>query len=168
MQSASDRQWNRGILALAGAAALTFSANAQAILPAGDYRTCPADVTNQGIAVVETQCGALERPSIPQSFQTLTEVRSAQAQRDAFADRVSRYGSCVTTFINSYRRPGADANSKAPDQAACAHAWAQNQATELVCQVGFACIDFSNRTMVDQSLEPWSGECFPTVAPEQG
>lgn len=126
------------------------------------------DQTQQGMAVVRDICGAVERPDVPAAYASVTDLQSAQRARDAFNTDVADYGRCVTDFINQYRRPGADASSKAPDQAACAHAWAEHQATELVRAVGYACIDFSNRTMVDAGLDPWSGDCFPTARADQG
>ncbi|MEM0985351.1 MAG: hypothetical protein AAGJ32_03815 [Pseudomonadota bacterium] len=147
---------------------LTAPAFAQDIVPAGDFRTCPGDQTRQGKAIVMDACGAIEPPMVPGPYGSLPDLLAAQAARDAFNSDVAEYGRCVTDFINLYRRPGADASSKAPDQAACAHAWAEQQATELVRDVGFACIDFSNRTMMDSALEPWSGDCFPTPETGQG
>lgn len=140
------------------------TASAQQYAAADGYRVCPQAQTLQGVKVVEDTCGSLERPNFSDSsFGSLSELKSAEARREAFTTKVSDYGACVTRFINSYRRPGADANSKAPDQAACAHAWAQDQATEVVREYGRACIEFSNRSMRDSEIEPWSGTCYPSV-----
>ena len=150
------------------ALAMTFAtgtAAAQQFAAADGYRVCPQAQTIQGIDVVRQACGSLKPPSFSSaSFSSLSELKAAEAEREAFEVKVAEYGSCVTSFINSYRRPGADANSQAPDQAACAHAWAQDQATEVVRDYGRACVDFSNRSMVDSSIEPWSGACYPAVA----
>jgi len=156
------------LLAAMAGLAFTLPAMAQDILPAGSFRTCPMDQTEKGMAVVRDSCGAISPPNVPDSYETLGDLQAAQAARDGFASDVETYGRCVTEFINAYRRPGADASSRAPDQAACAHAWAEHKATELVREVGYACIDFSNRSMVDARIEPWSGECFPTGPAGEG
>ncbi len=158
----------RMLLAAGAAVLLAGPALAQGVLPAGDFRTCPADQAQAGRVVVLPACGAIEPPDVQRSFATLAELQAAQAARDSFNRDVAAYGDCVTEFINQYRRPGADASSRAPDQAACAHAWAEHQATELVRSIGHACIDFSNRTMVDARLEPWSGDCFPKAEGVEG
>ncbi len=154
------------------ALALVFgagTASAQQYAAANGYRTCPADQTTQGIEIVRDVCGALKPPSLTSAnFSSLDELRAAEAQRVAFEQDVAAFGQCVTGFIQSYRRPGADASSAAPDQAACAHAWAEDQATQLVRDFGRACVDFSNRSMVDGTIEPWSGACYPSAGSGQG
>ena len=141
------------------------TATAQQYASADGYRVCPTAQTQQGIDVVRENCGSLKPPEFSAaSFSSLSELKSAEAVRIAFEASVSDYGSCVSQFINSYRRPGADANSTAPDQAACAHAWAEDQATEVVRDYGRACVEFSNRSMTDSTIEPWSGACYPAVA----
>jgi len=148
------------ILFISGAA----SASAQ-VYAANDYRTCPQPQTQKGLTVVESACGTLTRPNFtPGTLHSLADLQKAQAERDGFNTSVADYGVCITKFINSYRRPGADATSTAPDEAACAHAWAEDQATEVVREYGRACIEFSNRSMTDTSIDPWSGECYPQPA----
>lgn len=160
---------SRIVSAVLLAACMTSSAAfAQQLVAADGYRTCPADQTRKGVTVVETTCGTVDRPRFGASFSTLSELEAALSQRDAFADRVTEYGACVTRFINSYRRPGADANSTAPDEAACAHSWAEDQITQTVMDYGRACIDFSNRSMVDANIKPWSGSCYPSAPSENG
>ncbi|MEO0466855.1 MAG: hypothetical protein AAF216_09950 [Pseudomonadota bacterium] len=145
------------------------TAIAQQFASADGYRTCPPAQTTEGLDVVRQQCGALTPPRLSSSgFNNLGELRAAESERDVFSAAVVAYGDCVTSFINSYRRPGADANSKAPDQAACAHSWAQDQISQSIMDYGRACIDFSNRSMVDNTIEPWSGSCYPSVGSENG
>lgn len=145
------------------------TATAQQFASADDYRTCPPAATAEGIDVVRNQCGALTPPRFAETrFSSLTELRAAEAERDAFTVAVDAYGNCVTAFINSYRRPGADANSTAPDKAACAHSWAQDQISQSIMDYGRACIDFSNRSMTDTSIAPWSGSCYPSLGAETG
>jgi hypothetical protein len=145
------------------------TATAQQFASADGYRTCPQAQTNQGLSVVEDTCGKLIPPSFSSvSFNSLTELQNAAETRDAFTQRVSEYGNCVSRFIDSYRRPGADANSKAPDQAACAHSWAQDQIVQTTRDYGRACIDFSNRSMMDSTIEPWSGSCYPSAGSQNG
>ena len=147
----------------------TGTASAQQYASADGYRTCPPAQTTQGINVVRDVCGQLTPPNFSSAtFASLAELQRAQTQRDAFSNQVTDYGSCVTQFINSYRRPGADANSTAPDEAACAHSWAQDQVVQSVREFGRACIDFSNRSMMDATIEPWSGACYPSVGAGQG
>ena len=57
----------------------------------------------------------------------------------------------------------APADSPAPDQAACAHSWAEDQATQAVRDFGKACVNFSNRSMMDRAIAPWSGDCYPSA-----
>lgn len=145
------------------------TASAQQYAAADGYRTCPAAQTTLGINVVEDQCGTLSPPSFSSaSFASLAELERAQAARDSFNAQVVEYGNCVSRFIDSYRRPGADANSTAPDEAACAHSWAQDQVVQTVRDYGRACIDFSNRSMTDRTIEPWSGACYPAVNSQNG
>ena len=147
--------------ALALAVSAPF-ASAQQIQAANGYTTCPAAQTQDGIDVVKEQCGSLITPNFANiSIASMDQLRSAMAKRDGFRSDVKDYGVCVTAFINSYRRPGADANSKAPDQAACAHAWAEDQSTQIVRDFGKACIDFSNKTMMDAEMEDYLGnDCY--------
>lgn len=140
------------------------AATAQPIA-AEDYRTCPLQETERGVSVVESACGTLTPPDFTSGeINSLDDLQSAAQRRDAFARDVSVYGTCISQFINAYRRPGADATSTAPDEAACAHAWAEDQATQSVKNYGRACVDFSNRSMIDTTIEPWSGQCYPTIS----
>lgn len=154
------------------AAALVFVASpaiAQQYAANEAYRICPAAQTDEGIRVVKDVCGVLKAPAFDKAgFSSLSELESARSTREHFTASVDEYGQCVSRFINSYRRPGADANSKAPDQAACAHSWAEDQATKAVRDYGHACIAFSNRSMTDGDIEPWSGDCYPSVGKGQG
>jgi len=151
-------------------AASAGTASAQQIASSNGYTTCPADATSQGISVVQSQCGDLMAPDFAGiSFSSMAELNSAMAKRDGFRTDVKTYGTCVTQFINSYRRPGADANSTAPDEAACAHAWAEDQSTKIVREFGKACIDFSNKTMMDVSMPDYLGnDCYLSAGSGQG
>lgn len=152
------------ILFLSGAA----SASAQ-VYAANEYRTCPQPQTQKGLSVVESVCGKVVRPDFtPGTISSLASLQSAKAERDGFKTRVADYGTCITDFINSYRRPGADASSTSPDEAACAHAWAEDQVTQSVVEYGRACVEFSNRSMRDTNIEPWSGRCYPKVSEAGG
>lgn len=146
----------------------TASASAQQMASYQGYKVCAVDQTQAGVSVAEDACGRLTAPRIPAGFNSLGELETALASRDSFTQQVDAYGECITQFINSYRRPGAPADSNAPDQAACAHSWAEDQATTVVMEYGRACIDFSNRSMVDGSIEPWSGACYPSFGSGQG
>lgn len=154
-------------LALAASAPL---ANAQQLQAANGYTTCPEAQTQDGIDVVKSTCGSLTTPDFANmSISNLGELQAAKAKRDGFRGEVKAYGVCVSKFIDSYRRPGADANSKAPDQAACAHAWAEDQSTQIVRDFGKACIDFSNKTMMDTSIPDYMGnDCYLTASTGNG
>ncbi len=146
------------------AAAQQFAANAKQ-----DYRVCPVAQTERGRAAVAAQCGDIVAPDFAGArFSSSADLEAARLKREAFASQVSTYGRCVTAFINSYRRPGAPADSTAPDEAACAHAWAEDQATQTVRTFGRACVDYSNRSMTDRKLTPWSGACFPSITGTPG
>ena len=155
--------------ALIALALASGTASAQQYASAEGFRVCPDAQTNQGLSVVEDACGRISAPSFEQtSFGSIEELQTARDRRDTFNAEADAYSACVTRFINSYRRPGADANSKAPDQAACAHAWAQDRRTKTVRNFGMACIAFSDRSMRDSTIAPWSGSCFPAVGSERG
>ena len=152
------------ILFISGAA----TASAQ-VYAANDYRTCPQPQTQRGLTVVENTCGKVVRPDFtPGTINSVSELNAAESSRDDFKVRVADYGTCITEFINSYRRPGADASSTAPDEAACAHAWAEDQVTQSVIEYGRTCIEFSNRSIIDTNIEPWSGECYPKASATGG
>ncbi len=156
--------------ALAAILFLSSSAAASAqVYAANDYRTCPQPQTQRGLTVVESACGKVIKPNFtPGTINSVAELEAAQSDRDQFETRVADYGTCITEFINSYRRPGADASSTAPDEAACAHAWAEDQVTQSVIEYGRTCVEFSNRSIVDTSITPWSGECYPKVSETGG
>ncbi len=133
------------------------------------FKVCSGQATEQGIEAVRDQCGNLAAPVFASKrFSSLTELEGARQQREVFSHQVTQYGRCVNAFIQSYRRPGAPADSTAPDQAACAHAWAEDQATQAVRDFGKACIDYSNRSMTERGLSPWSGECYPSFGRTPG
>lgn len=157
------------VIAALSIATLALPATAQQFAANDGYRICPQTQTTKGRDVVAEQCGALQRPDFSAaSFASLAELKDAELRRENFTRQVADYGVCVTAFINSYRRPGAPADSKAPDQAACAHSWAEDQATQVVREYGKACVAFSNRSMMDADITPWSGECYPSAGSGQG
>ena len=131
---------------------------------ADDYRVCPSSQTEIGIETVREACGSIVRPEFdPSGEASLDQMGVMGEERDAFRSEVAAYSQCVTAFINSYRRPGADASSTAPDEAACVHAWAQDQLTESIREFGRACYAFNDQAMI--SGEPqFSGSCYPTFA----
>ncbi len=145
------------------------TASAQQYASNSGYRVCSAPQTTEGLTVVSDQCGRLARPDFSNAkFGSLSELEAARIKRESFSGDVSDYNRCVSSFINSFRRPGAPADSTAPDKAACAHSWAQDQATQAVREYGKACIDYSNKSMMDAKIQPWSGECYPTSGNDRG
>ena len=156
------------ILFSALALAVALPASAQQFASAGDYRTCSPAQTSAGLEAVRQSCGTLTRPTISTQFGSYDELQRALAQRQAFRQQVDAYGVCVTNFINSFRRPGADANSLKPDEAACAHAWAQDAVTQTVMEVGRACIDYADRSMMSSDLVTYDGACYPDFGTDRG
>lgn len=158
------------LAALTAAALCLGTASAQQIAANDGYRVCPSDMTQLGISVVNDVCGTVNVPELATTgFTSMSQLKAAMAKRDSFRTDVNEYGQCVTKFINSYRRPGADANSKAPDQAACAHSWAEDQSTQLVRDFGKACIEFSNKTMMDSNLADYEGrDCYLSAGSGRG
>lgn len=157
------------VLAAAAMLVMTAPATAQQIAANNGYLVCPAAQTQTGKSVVAAQCGDLQAPDFANArFNSLSEMEAAQANRDQFTRSVAEYGTCVSGFIRSFQVPGAAADSTEPDQAACAHSWAEDQATKAVRDFGKACIDFSNRSMTTSSIEPWAGDCHPTATSNQG
>ncbi len=159
----------RTFAAITLALVLTGTATAQQFAAHGAYRVCSPAATDQGISVVRDHCGSLTAPN----FSALRigsegELRSLEGQRENFRSDVQAYGQCITQLINSYRRPGAPADSKVPDQAACAHSWAEDQATQTVRQFGKACVDYSNRSVMSSNLAPYSGACYPSAGSARG
>ena len=128
------------------------------------YVTCPLSQTRTGLETVRNTCGSVSKPNISLSPDaTLGELLELKEERDAFQTQVNEYGSCVTGFINSYRRPGGDANSSAPDEAACAHAWAEDQLTETLREFTHTCFDYNNRAVVSGG-EAYEGSCTPNFS----
>ena len=153
----------------AALAVCALPATAQAYAANNGYRVCAPEQAAQGLSVVKETCGELQSPDFANvAFGSEAEVEAARIKREGFTTQVSTYNRCVTQFINSYRRPGAPADSTAPDQAACAHSWAEDQATQAVRDYGKACVDFSNRSMTDSKIAPWSGECYPSIGNDRG
>lgn len=148
--------------------AIALPASAQQFASAGEYRTCSPAQTRTGIEAVSQTCGTLTKPVIPAQFSSFAELQRALETRRVFRAEVQAYGQCVTDFINSYRRPGADANSTKPDEAACAHAWSQDAVTQTVMEVGRACIDYSDRSMMDSNLAVYDGACYPDFGSDRG
>lgn len=151
------------------ALALTvYSAAAAGSASADGYRMCPKNQTAVGIKTVRPVCGSLKKPNFRIEGQaTLADITTLQRQRDEFRADVKAYGQCVTQFINSYRRPGADANSTAPDEAACAHAWAEEQLTESIREFGRSCYAFNDRANI-KGAPSFKGSCYPSFGGANG
>lgn len=152
--------------ALLGAA---MPAMAQQYAANDEYRVCAPAATNAGVEAARTACGVVLAPDFSAlQINSESELKSFETRRDGFRTEVDAYGQCVTQLINSYRRPGAPADSPVPDQAACAHSWASDQATQVVRQFGKACIDYSNRSMMSPDLPPYDGACYPSAGNARG
>jgi hypothetical protein len=159
----------RTILTALGFALVAAPAFAQQYASDGGYRVCPDQQTQQGRDTVRHACGDMPAATLGSAFlASLAELEAARSQSEAYTQSVDTYAACVSDFIDAQRRPGAPAESLAPDQAACAHSWAEEQATEAVRAFGRACVDFSNRSMTDANLTPWSGACYPAVSGDNG
>lgn len=157
------------LAAIALTVSLTLSAHAQTYASNDGYRVCAPDATEQGIDAAAMRCGTVKAPDFTGvSIDSTLQLKSMEAEREAFRTDVAVYGQCITQLINSYRRPGAPADSNVPDQAACAHSWAQDQATKVVRDFGKACIDYSNRSVMDSNLDAYTGACYPSAGSGQG
>lgn len=157
------------LAALALTVAFTASATAQQYAAQTEYRICAPAATSQGIKVVRAQCGSLTAPNFSAvQIGSEGQLKSLESQRETFRADVKAYGQCITQLINSYRRPGAPADSLVPDQAACAHSWAEDQATQTVRAFGKACIDYSNRSMMSPAIKPYDGACYPSSGNARG
>lgn len=144
---------------------IASGAQAQIMASADGYRVCAPEATQQGIKVATDQCGTLKAPNFANlSISSEAQLKALEAERETFRSDVAAYGQCITQLINSYRRPGAPADSQVPDQAACAHSWAQDQATQAVRTYGKACVDYSNRSMMDSTLPIYDGACYPVAS----
>jgi len=159
----------RSLLSALALASLAAPCLAQVSTASDGYRVCAPEQTAQGRAIVRQACGDLVPPEAPAPyFTSLDALESARAVREAYVARITAYTACVSDFIETHHQPGAPATSLAPDQAACAHSWAEDEATQAVREFGRACIDFSNRTVMDSRLTPWSGECYPAMPGNSG
>lgn len=157
------------ILALAVSGAIAAPASAQQYAANDGYRVCVPAATNAGIEAARQSCGTVLAPNFAGlAINSENELKQLESRRDGFRTEVKAYGQCVTQLINSYRRPGAPADSQVPDQAACAHSWAEDQATQIVRDFGKACIDYSNRSMMSPDLPPYDGACYPTAGNARG
>ena len=157
------------IAAVALTAAMATTASAQQYAASDGYRVCAPSATELGIEAARETCGVLNAPNFSNvSISSESQLQSLAMKRDTFRSDVKAYGQCITTLINSYRRPGMPADSKVPDQAACAHSWAEDQSTEVVRQFGKACIDYSNRSVMDADLQDYTGSCYPSAGSGQG
>ena len=130
-------------------------------LAVDDYRVCPAEQTQIGLETVKDACGTIVKPDFEIDETTsLSDLAGLKDERDAFRQEVRDFGTCITQFINSYRRPGADASSTAPDKAACAHSWAEDQATESIREFGRSCLQFNDMALI-KGEPSMQGACYP-------
>lgn len=151
----------RSLLSVLALASLAGPGLAQGSADGDSYRVCAPAQTAQGRAIVRQACGDLAAPVARATyFTSLDELESARVVRESYVARIKTYAACVSDFIDSHRQPGAVATRLDADRAACAHSWAEDEATQAVREFGRACIDFSNRTVMDSRLTPWYGECY--------
>ena len=150
-------------LAIAAAFLLaSLPAAADPVRAAGDYRVCTPDASAEGRWVVKDACGMLAIPDFTGvEFQSAGELDAGRVLRDAFLREVGTYGACVSDFIAAQQQPGVAATSDTADKAACAHSWAEDQATQVVRSYGRACLGFADRSLMDYRLAPYEGPCFP-------
>jgi hypothetical protein len=136
---------------------------------AGDYRTCAPEVSELGRGAVAEACGTLAVPDFTGvQFQSAEELESGRMLRDQFLGEVEAYGRCISVLIDASSRPGIPAAVRSADQAACAHSWAEDQATDVVRRYGQACVDYANRSVMDYRLLPYDGPCYPVVEEGEG
>lgn len=146
-------------LAILIASLLTaLPAAAEPVQAAGHYRTCAPEISETGRGLVAKSCGTLAVPDFSGvEFQSAGEMDDARSLRDGFLLGVKVYGRCVSDFIAAE----ASAGSAAADQAACAHSWAEDKATDVIRSFGQACIAYANRSVMDMRLPVYDGPCYP-------
>jgi hypothetical protein len=140
----------------------TLPAAAEPVQAAGDYRTCTPEHSEAGRGLVAKSCGTLAVPDFSGvEFQSAGEMEDARSLRDGFLLGVKVYGRCVSDFITAQQQPSTSADSPAADQAACAHSWAEDKATDVIRGFGQACIAYANRSVLDIRLPVYDGPCYP-------
>lgn len=136
-------------------------AAAEPVQAAGGYRTCAPETSEAGRGLVAKSCGTLAVPDFSGvEFQSAGEMEDARSLRDGFLLGVKVYGRCVSDYIATRQEPGVPAGPEA-DQAACAHSWAEDKATEVTRSFGQACIAYANRSVMDIRLPVYDGSCYP-------
>ena len=156
-------------LAILIASLLTaLPAAAEPVQAAGDYRTCAPETSEAGRGLVAKSCGTLAVPDFTGvEFQSAGEMEDARSLRDGFLLGVKVYGRCVSDFISARQQPGEPAGLEA-DQAACAHSWAEDKATDVIRGFGQACIAYANRSVMDMRLPAYDGPCYPEAEDTAG
>ena len=101
-------------------------------------------------------------------FQSAGEMEDARSLRDGFLLGVKVYGRCVSDYIAARQQPGVPADGPEADQAACAHSWAEDKATEVTRSFGQACIAYANRSVMDIRLPVYDGPCYPVMEDTAG
>lgn len=141
-----------------------LTAAADPVQPAGDFRICTADASQRGLSVVAEACGLLAVPDFSGvEFQSADDLTAGAAMRDAFLGEVAAYGQCVSELITSRLQHEDVADGYDADEAACAHAWAEDQATQVVRSYGQACIAYADRSIIDIRLPVYDGPCYPVA-----
>ena len=139
-------------------------AAADPVKMAGSYRTCTPEASEQGRGVVAGTCGMLAVPDFTGvAFQSAEDLANGAAMRDAFLQQVETYGQCVSELITSRLQHEDVADGFDADAAACAHAWAEDQATQVVRGYGQACLAYADRSIVDIRLTAYDGPCYPVT-----
>ncbi len=150
------------LAALAICCLTALPAVAEPVAPAGDYRICAPGMSEAGRGLVAKTCGTLAVPDFSGvEFQSAGEMEDARSLRDGLLLGVKVYGRCVSDFIMAQQQSDASAGSQAADKAACAHAWAEDKATEAIRGFGQTCIAYANRSVMDMRLPVYEGPCFP-------
>jgi len=151
--------------AIAAALLMTgLTAGADPVQPAGDFRVCTAEASQRGLSVVAEACGLLAVPDFSGvQFQSADDLATGTAMRDAFLGEVAAYGQCVSELITSRLENDDVADGFDANAAACAHAWAEDQATQVVRSYGQACIAYADRSIIDIRLTPYEGPCYPVA-----
>ena len=144
-------------------------AAADPVEAAGNYRTCAPEISELGRGLVAKTCGTLAVPDFSNvEFQSAGEMEDARSLRDGFLLGVRVYGRCVSDFIAAQQQPGVSAGSHAADEAACAHSWAEDKATEVIRSFGQSCIVFADRSVMDMRLPVYDGPCYPVAEGTEG
>ena len=101
------------------------------------------------------------------NLQLSGTIEQMSAGVNAYLEALDDYGECSTEAIGTYRRPGANADSTAPDEIACAHAASEVKKTEAIRSYAQICERESNARVQRAQSNDAALDCYPdqTITP---